>query len=86
MDSRSVEKQKRIPSQVKQHFLLGKQIVATRHLRQPRKTRPHKCSVTPTKNPLLEFLAKRRPLRTGPIKLILFVKTKKQDYLQKCSD
>lgn len=65
MDSRNVEKQKRIPSQVKQHFLLGKQIVAARYLRQPRKTRPHKCSVTPTVNPLLEFLAKRRPLRTG---------------------
>lgn len=52
-------------SQVKNHFLFGKQIVTARNLRQARKPRSHKRPIAPTMNPLLEFLAKRRPFRTG---------------------
>ena len=51
-------------SQVENHLLLGKQVVAARHLRQTRKPRPHKRPIIPTVNPLLEFLAKRWPFRT----------------------
>ena len=73
-------------SQVKHHFLLWKQVVTTRHLGQTGKARRHHGTIMPAVNALLELGAKSRRSERGPIRDIPFVKTKKQDYLQKCSD
>ena len=50
--------------QVKHHFLLGKQVVTTRHLGQIGKARGHHGAIMSAVDTLLELGAERRAFRT----------------------